>query len=771
MRSSAFAGADKFDGKWAMTDVSVVIPTYNRLALLKESIASVRIQSHPASEIIVVDDGSTDGTLNWCTTQNDIRLLHCNRGGPSAARNIGVSSSVSDWIAFLDSDDVWLPDHLETLIHVLQKSSNIRWLIANSIVTDAQLVPYQGIQGFAFAFPIFKKSVLRFNKIFPKVMGGLVWQGNAKKQALLGNWLQPSGLFLRRDFFMQVGGFNQRLFRCEDMDLLLRMSLFSHATLSLRQTYLWRQGQSDSLAADKNALLLKKGALNVLLNPGFKLVKNTPGLFPVWLWSVFQHGFDFVFSVVLRKLKSFENLAFLQAGIQTGVSLLNIITPVVLSRYMSQVDFSEYRTFGLYLSASTSLSLTSGFWSLLPFWNSQGESGKKDSAIAFKMTIVFSIASAILLLFMKPLSGHESSPMNSLFLSLSIIALLPSFFLEQRLCFDGKGLLTTIVSSLFEILKIIAIFVCIFSLKSIAAVFQVIFVFLVLKLAVLFWGSLRLNLIKRESLHVLSAWPVLKQAFPVCVASALLTLASTFDRFYLSRKLSAEEFAVIAAGFISLPFIGFFEQSVFQRAIPKIALALTENRFQEVEERLSNAVRQISDVVVPLTLTLVVFSNQIVRIIFDERYFGAGIILMLFSALNICACFPGDIVSRARGKSREIFIFSFINVFSVIGSVLIGYFYFGSLGVVAGCILTTLLCRILFFVYQLKVQDISVFRFIKRSFSFLKFVTFAFALVSVGWVLRKIAAGPLISLALAFVILVLYFVFFQLRWWQRKTLS
>ena len=88
MRSAAFAAADKFDGEWAMTNVSVVIPTYNRLALLKESIASVRIQSHPASEIIVVDDGSTDGTLNWCTTQNDIRVLHCNRGGPSAARNI-----------------------------------------------------------------------------------------------------------------------------------------------------------------------------------------------------------------------------------------------------------------------------------------------------------------------------------------------------------------------------------------------------------------------------------------------------------------------------------------------------------------------------------------------------------------------------------------------------------------------------------------------------------------------------------------------------------
>ena len=89
---------------------SVVIPTYNRLPLLKETLASVFAQTFTDFEIIVVDDGSTDGTANFVQSLNAaIKLLRTANGGPGAARNKGVQEAHGRYVAFLDSDDLWFP--------------------------------------------------------------------------------------------------------------------------------------------------------------------------------------------------------------------------------------------------------------------------------------------------------------------------------------------------------------------------------------------------------------------------------------------------------------------------------------------------------------------------------------------------------------------------------------------------------------------------------------------------------------------------------------
>jgi glycosyltransferase involved in cell wall biosynthesis len=111
-----------------MTDlVSIVIPTYNRSAMLPRALASVQGQTWKNLEIIVVDDGSTDDTAEVMAglQQDDgrIHFLHhrLNRGA-QAARNTGIQSATGRWLAFLDSDDEWLPHRLEAGLAALQRS-------------------------------------------------------------------------------------------------------------------------------------------------------------------------------------------------------------------------------------------------------------------------------------------------------------------------------------------------------------------------------------------------------------------------------------------------------------------------------------------------------------------------------------------------------------------------------------------------------------------------------------------------------------------------
>ena len=104
--------------------VSVVIPTYNRASFIIRAIESVLCQTYKPVEIIVVDDGSTDNTVSIVKQTNDQRvrcIVLGKNSGAQYARNIGIKEANGDWIAFLDSDDEWLPDKLHIQIKVLSK--------------------------------------------------------------------------------------------------------------------------------------------------------------------------------------------------------------------------------------------------------------------------------------------------------------------------------------------------------------------------------------------------------------------------------------------------------------------------------------------------------------------------------------------------------------------------------------------------------------------------------------------------------------------------
>lgn len=100
---------------------TVVIPLFNKSAHIQATLASVAAQTHDAFEVIVVDDGSTDGSDALVEAWDDsrLRLVRQANGGPGLARNRGVDEARGAWVAFIDADDLWLPDHLATLAEAM----------------------------------------------------------------------------------------------------------------------------------------------------------------------------------------------------------------------------------------------------------------------------------------------------------------------------------------------------------------------------------------------------------------------------------------------------------------------------------------------------------------------------------------------------------------------------------------------------------------------------------------------------------------------------
>ena len=112
--------------------ISVVIPLYNKEASIAQSLKSVLSQEYDDFEVVIVDDGSTDGSVGVVEAINDprIRLIKQENGGPSKARNTGVKNAKGEWILFLDADDELEPDALEYFANLIRKFSDFKFFCA-----------------------------------------------------------------------------------------------------------------------------------------------------------------------------------------------------------------------------------------------------------------------------------------------------------------------------------------------------------------------------------------------------------------------------------------------------------------------------------------------------------------------------------------------------------------------------------------------------------------------------------------------------------------
>ncbi len=122
--------------------ISVIIPSYNSAEILPDAIRSVRAQTRPADEIIVVDDGSVDDTAAVCGQFDDVLYVRQENGGASTARNTGIERSGGDWLAFLDADDIWDPKKLEMQIAALEENPEADFAVTAALAWSAQTESY-----------------------------------------------------------------------------------------------------------------------------------------------------------------------------------------------------------------------------------------------------------------------------------------------------------------------------------------------------------------------------------------------------------------------------------------------------------------------------------------------------------------------------------------------------------------------------------------------------------------------------------------------------
>jgi glycosyltransferase involved in cell wall biosynthesis len=180
--------------------ISVIIPTFNRIDLLKRAIDSVLNQSIKPYDIIVVDDGSIDGTSDMIQQKyKSIKLIQQKNSGVSAARNNGIKNAQGDWIALLDSDDEWKKNKLEEQVNKLTDNPKYDFCHTNEI---------------------WIRNGIRVNqKKRHKKYGGFIFD-----KCLDICRISPSSVLFNKNIFNHVGWFNDKLPVCEDYDLWLRIT-------------------------------------------------------------------------------------------------------------------------------------------------------------------------------------------------------------------------------------------------------------------------------------------------------------------------------------------------------------------------------------------------------------------------------------------------------------------------------------------------------------------------------------------------------------------
>ena len=187
------------EGMLVTMRISVVIPTHNRVETLPRALDSVLSQTHPAEEIIVVDDGSDDDTA-WLLEREypQVAYRHQSNQGVSSARNLGITQARGDWIALLDSDDAWYPEKLALQVRYLKQNPNLR---------------------ICHTEEVWIRNGVRVNQMRKHAkQGGYIFQ-----RCLPMCVISPSSVLLHRSLFETYGLFDTELPACEDYDLWLRL--------------------------------------------------------------------------------------------------------------------------------------------------------------------------------------------------------------------------------------------------------------------------------------------------------------------------------------------------------------------------------------------------------------------------------------------------------------------------------------------------------------------------------------------------------------------
>jgi glycosyltransferase involved in cell wall biosynthesis len=213
-----------------MVDVSVVIATRNRELLVKQAIDSVLAQTEPVREVIVVDDGSVDGTRAQLSAYGDrIRVFHQENEGASAARNRAIRAAQAAWIAFLDDDDVWLETKIERQMALIRQNPGLGIVYCSDYSVDEQLRI------------LYTRTALPDNR------------GDVFERLILKNFIFTSCVLASKDLIQAAGYMNREYQFAEDWDLWLRIAATHPVDFVPEPLVLYRQSFSGCLTQQLSA--------------------------------------------------------------------------------------------------------------------------------------------------------------------------------------------------------------------------------------------------------------------------------------------------------------------------------------------------------------------------------------------------------------------------------------------------------------------------------------------------------------------------------------
>jgi Glycosyl transferase family 2 len=227
-------------GSVEMPSISVIIPTCNRVELLQRAIESVW-QAGSDLEVIVVDDCSTDDTEKVCAARADIRYLRLSRNhGLAYARNAGIAESSSEFVTFLDDDDLRLPGSLESQLKVLTADRNAAFCYGQALIADA-------------------RRQLPTGEIYPTTCpkGDIFWS------LLEDNFIPMPSVLARKSSLIEKGCYNTDLHLIEDWDMWLRLSEDSSIAAVDEPVAIHRKAIAQSNQMSSNSAELCKQALRV----------------------------------------------------------------------------------------------------------------------------------------------------------------------------------------------------------------------------------------------------------------------------------------------------------------------------------------------------------------------------------------------------------------------------------------------------------------------------------------------------------------------------
>jgi len=236
--------------------ISVIIPTFNRGNLIRNSIKSVLNQTYKNLEVIVVDDGSTDNTKDVVDKLEDERIkyikLEENKGG-SNARNIGIQNSIGKYISFQDSDDIYYPDKLEMQFkNIIYKKSNFDFCKIKVIFNESYSKYYPNRR---------QENSISNGNIFDELISR-------------GNFISTQAILIKKNFISKYL-FDPLIPRLQDFDLILRMIpkvKISYTKKVLVELHI----QKDSITLSQEKL---RKAVNILLKKKFNFNSNQKKLF------------------------------------------------------------------------------------------------------------------------------------------------------------------------------------------------------------------------------------------------------------------------------------------------------------------------------------------------------------------------------------------------------------------------------------------------------------------------------------------------------------